>query len=1118
MDSSAKYYLDQLNSLNSLIQDWSEKYADDKKKFIELLLEFDLIVNTLKDRAESHQDKILTHVFEHFERNLVVMYESSTSDHQQELVCAWPIYISEYITNRDDGQSLNCLVEFLNDSNWPSNFESSHIERTESIISMQQQDEETEGANEDVAFESSAGLEYEIESDISSEQQEFLDLINAEIAEIQEFHSERLNKIIEASGDNESELHDEIEIQIDQLDRIASASDMVGLQGLKKFCHQLKSILLHIQETNIKQLIALKEELLLWPDIIQAYLFAPQESEYILAALDYLNQDCWPVQLKPVEQKYFEDAFYKSKVEIDTSQIPERIREATQENISLKKPEDIPEELFDSLLQDLPEQTTEFSSAVQQLRNDDYLEQLEVSKRIAHTLKGAGNTVGIQGLATLTHHLEDILEALLKEREKPSQVLHSVIEDAADCLEEMSEFLHGMGDAPADTLNVLQEVLNWANRIDEKGIPSESESTIDNETIIEFPKEAQDTQVTLDTQEISTIIEHSEKQSDVQIEQSLRVSTSLVNDLLKRAGENIISNGQIQEYILRSKNFAKQLRINNNKIRNLVNELEHLIEIRGISSRSSANKKHDKFDPLEMDQFNELNTYANLLIEASADSNEFALNIEESLLKLDNLSSSQRRILVENQEAVLRTRMVPVKSIVQRLKRSVKQANKLSQKSAQLEIYGEDIHIDSDILNQLVDPLMHILRNSVDHGIESAEMRRDKEKSENGTIKLRFQKKDKLIHISCEDDGRGLDIDQIKSKALSLGMLQEDQIFEKEDALKLILQHGFSTKDKVSQLSGRGVGLDVVYDQVRNLKGSVSMDTKEGRGTKIELSIPMTLHTTQALLVSCGNNTLAISSRGVEEILHPGAGGLTKIDDKPHFVYKQNEYPIFDLQALLFNEQSNILEEPSQAVLIIRDEFEKYHAILLDKILDSREFVVKPFSRFIPKMTGLLGSTIIGDGSVVSVLDLLDVVNIKDKKLVHKHTRARKESSDHDNQVALIVEDAISTRKSLAQFMTDLGFVVLTAKDGVEAIDKIQQQLPSIIITDLEMPRMNGLELTDHLRSNVETKDTPIIMITSRATDKHKQEAIRIGVTEYMTKPYDEDLLLSMVNKYGVSA
>ncbi len=1133
MDKCSKYDIEQLGSLNSLIQDWSENTDHDKNKLAELLLELDLVVNKLKDHADKNNEIQLKNLYTQFQNNLVIFYESTISDKQAELICAWPIYISEYISNPDDEETVMSLKEFLSDSDWPSAYDLLELDsiNTNSDTLSDSVDNAVDTSDTLIVIENvledepepesehEPNLEPEKETFINSEQQEFLDLINAEIADIQELHSVRLNEVIESSDGNESDLTDEIDTQIDQLDRIGSAAEMVGLQGLKKFCKQLKKILAHIQETDVNQLVSLKEHLLIWPDIIQAYLFAPEDSDYVLAALDYLNLDCWPIQLSPVEQKNFEDAFYTSKVEVDTSQVPERIREATPEHISLKKPEDVPEELFDSLLQDLPEQTAEFSLAVQQLRSHNFIEQLEISKRIAHTLKGAGNTVGIQGLATLTHHLEDILDVLLKEKVKPSQILHSVIENAADCLEEMSEYLQGMGQAPKDTLNILQDVLNWANQIDEHGIPTEETDDIsDSELADAQPQKNQNSKDTQDTQDLTVATENSDKNHEIHAEQSLRVATSLVDDLLKRAGENIISNGQIQEYILRSKNFAKQLRINNNKIKNLVNELEHLIEIRGISSRFSSTNKQDKFDPLEMDQFNELNTYANLLIEAAADSNEFAVNIEASLLKLDNLSSSQGRILIENQEAVLRTRMVPVKSIAQRLKRSVKQANKLSQKSAQLELSGEDILIDSDILNQLVDPLMHVLRNAVDHGIESSEYRINSGKQENGTIKLGFHKKGKQIHISCEDDGRGLDIDLIKSKALKLDLLQEDQSFEKEDALKLILQHGFSTKENVSQLSGRGVGLDVVYSQVRDLKGSVSMDSSYGEGTKIELSIPMTFHSTQALLVSCGDNTLAISNRGVEEILHPGAGGITSKDGKPYFAYKQKYYPIFDLQGLLFNELNNTSEDPSQAVLIVKDEFNKSHAVLIDKVLDSREIVVKPFSRFIPKMSGLLGSTIIGDGSVISVLDLLDIVNITDPQAIQKPTIKQKESVELDSQFALIVEDAISTRKSLAQFMTDLGFNVETAKDGVEAIDKIQQQLPNIILTDLEMPRMNGLELTDHLRSNEETKNTPIIMITSRATDKHKQEAQRIGVTEYMTKPYDEDLLLNIINKIGIVA
>ncbi|QMU62085.1 MAG: response regulator [Gammaproteobacteria bacterium] len=1111
MEININFCLEHLERLNNLSQNWSDNENQEPDKLSELLLEFDLVINQLKDHANKNNDIELEDLYTQFQNNLIVFYESVASEKQIELICAWPVYFSEFISNRQDEETIVGLIEFLCDPDWPYAYSSEHNHTTQSnadTLVLQ-----TEIPESLVEPESKIERPPEESTNLSAEQQEFLNLINAEIVDIQASHTERLTTLIESSERKESDLQDELDTQIDQLERIGSASEMVGLRGLKKFCKQIHKFLSHVRDSDINQLTTLIEPLLDWPDIIQAYLFAPEDSDYILAALDYLNLDCWPIQLTPVEQKDFEDAFYSSKIEGDTSQTLSRIRDATLENINLNKPEDVPEELFDSLLQDLPDQTAEFSLAVQHLRGHDYLKQLEISKRIAHTLKGAGNTVGIQGLANLTHHLEDILDALLKENEKPSHKLHSVLENAADCLEEMSEHLHGMGQAPEETLQILQEVLNWANHIDEHGIPAENDSFNYNHESTANKIENSETPIN-----ITSKIEDDEKEKESQVEQSLRIATSLVDDLLKRADENIISNAQMQEYILRSKTFAKQLRSNNHKIKNLVNELEHLIEVRGFSSQFSPKNKQDKFDPLEMDKFNELNTYSNLLIEAAADSNEFAMSIEASLLKLENLSTVQRRILLENQEAVLRTRMVPIKSITQRLKRCVKQANKLSNKSAQLKIVGENILIDSDILNQLVDPLMHILRNAIDHGIEPAESRKQQGKTEGGSVNLRFHKKGKQIYISCEDDGRGLDIDRIKSKALEMGLLHEDIAFEKEDALKLILQHGFSTKEEISQLSGRGVGLDVVFADVRDLKGSVSMNTHYGVGTKIELSIPMTFHSTQALLVSCANNTLALSNRGVEEILHPGAGSIISKQNMPFFAYKQKHYPIFNLQNVLFNEHKIESDDPSQAVLIIKDEFDNSHAILIDKILDSREIVVKPFSRFIPKMSGLLGSTIIGDGSVISVLDLLDIVNIADPSILRSRNIKKKQSEHVNNIHALIVEDAISTRKSLAQFMTDLGFNVATAKDGVEAIDIIQKQLPSIILTDLEMPRMNGLELTDHLRSNKETENTPIIMITSRATDKHKKEAHRIGVTEYMTKPYDEDILLNIINKLSITA
>ena len=1114
MSENTIVFTEKLDYLNNLISKWSEKEDQDREEFIELLLEFDLVVNHLQAETDKNNDEELSTLLSHLQDNLIIFYESKVTENQIELICAWPIYLNEYVSNRNDIETKNSFIEYLSDPNWPSSYDPKGIyaSSVDSII----QSYDTGSFDNELGVDSAISKPSPDDTSLNSEQLEFVGLISAELEDIQKIHGLRINELFESSDISDSSIKDELSIQNDQLDRIGSAADMVGLRGLKKFCNQIQLILNHIHDNDLNLLATLKDELLSWPDIIQGYLFSPDSPEYILAALDYLNLDGWPVHLNPVEQKDFESAFYNSKVEVDTSDQPERLQQASKENINLQKPDDVPDELFDSLLQDLPEQTAEFSYAVQKIRNNDYLEQLEISKRIAHTLKGAGNTVGIQGIATLTHHLEDILDELLKERAKPTQVLHRAIENAADCLEEMSEYFHGMGSEPENALETLQDVLNWANFIDENGVPTESDQVAVSETDSSNTNDEIQVVENITPQEHTKAALEDEAKAQSHPEQSLRVNINLIDNLLKRAGENIISNAQIQEYILRSRTQTKLLRENNNKVKNLINELEHLIEKRGYSSKFSAHNKFDKFDPLEMDQFNELNTYANLLIEAAADTNEFTGEIENSLIKLGNLCSTQKHVLLESQEAVLRTRMVPVKSITQRLKRSVKQANKLAGKSVQLKIIGEDVPIDSDILNQLVDPMMHILRNAVDHGIEAAEFRSKQGKTDHGTITLSFYTQGRQIHISCNDDGRGLDIERIKSKALEVGLLQEDEAFDKEDALKLILQHGFSTKENVSQLSGRGVGLDIVYAQIRDLKGSIAINSTYGKGTSIELSLPMTFHSTQAILVSSANNTLAISNRGIEEILHPGAGKITSIDGNSVFAYQQKRYPVFDLQGALFNEHNDETKEPSQAVLIIKDEFNNNHAILIDKILDSREIIVKPFSQFIPKMSGLLGSTIIGDGSVVSVLDLLDIVNIEEPLSPHTRTNKNLRAAKVSQQSALIVEDAISTRKLLAQFMTDLGFKVTTAKDGVEAIEQIQQNLPDLILTDLEMPRMNGLELTDHLRSNQETKSTPIIMITSRATDKHRKEAHRIGVTEYMTKPYDEDELLSLINTYAV--
>jgi len=1127
--------LELLDSLNKHLEKFISDSTQNDADIAELLLEFDLVIYQLSSHAEATQDVELLNIYSAMLNNLEIFENGSATPSQLELVCAWPLYISELISNRDDAEVQDSALYFLSSSDWPIKYEAdkkdiAHHDTDASLAFPTLDIPVTEDQFEPDPFQDTKPehnvTDHNAEpASNNTQEQEFLDLINAEIIEIQETHQERLNALTKDDSNKDS-LLDIIETQDDQLNRIGTAAEMIGLHGLQSFCTKLISNLHYIKENNPHQICSLHGQLILWPNILQAHLSDSNNQEYIQTAIDYLTADCWPTNTSKKELHQIQEAFNNSVVEIDTSQQVARIQQATAENTSLEVPEDVPDELINSLLQDLPEQTEELSSCIQSLNNDDFIDQLEIAKRIAHTLKGAGNTVGIMGLANLTHNLEDILEALLKAGIKPAEKIYNILQNAADCLEEMSECLHGTCEAPSESIHILQSVLDCANHLDNHGISEEyleSDHAIEPDIDPEIDNSKQDestisTSITsIDTQLIKATKNKNESAANEEaVENFLRVPANLIDDLLKHVDESLISNAQIQEFVSRSRDYSKQLRANNNKVKTLIQELEHIIEIQGFSSHFDKNAKDSKFDPLEMDQFNELHTFSNQLMEASADSIEFSNNIDESLSKLDKLSSNQGRVLVNNQEAVLHTRMVAVKTISSRLKRSVRQACKLLNKNVQLEIMGADTLIDNEILNQLVDPLMHILRNAVDHGIEAEEYRNKRNKNPQGSITLSFKKEGRLINVTCEDDGHGLDIERIREKAIERDIIQSTDSFSERDAIQTILQHGFSTKEEVSQLSGRGVGLDIVFANIREMKGVINLNTHYGHGMKIGLSIPTSFHTTHALLISVANNKFAISNHGIDEILYPGAGAIIKKNEEHLYQHQQKRYKIFNLQSLLYADQENIVDNNTQVAIIVRDDLNQQHAVFVDKILDTRDIVVKPLSKYITKISGILGTTILGDGSATSTIDLVELIAETDANHTKKYSKHTSQTIDETHKLALIVEDSISTRKSLAQYMSDLGFKVETAKDGVEAIDKIQKHVPALILTDLEMPRMNGLELTDHLRGIETTAETPIIMITSRATDKHKQEAINRGVNEYLTKPYDEDKLFSVIDSLNI--
>lgn len=923
----------------------------------------------------------------------------------------------------------------------------------------------------------------------SNEQKELLDLISGEVSELLT-DKIKLTVEIDHIADDRKQLQDALETEIENANRIGSAAQMIGLHGLYEFCKCISENFELISSKDPSLLFSLKSKILSWPNIVHTYLSSPSNTDHIHVALNFLKQNELPLKISAKRINRIKAQFIKSNVEVDTNF--ERILEATPDLVSLELSEEVDKDLFDSFIHDLPRLTEELSDSVHKFQNDDFLRQLEISERIAHTIKGAGNTLSIRGISNLTHYLESIFSSLSKAKKKPSNKLYDAIQSATDCLEEMSEYLQGIGSFPDQSVQVFQELLNWTNE--------------------SHPHEL--------NEQINSIVSYDNKKKkisqDLKIEPKLQIPARLVDDLLKRAGGHIISNEQIQELAQQVKAVLRQLTISNKKVKFLAQELENKIELQSFSFQFNPLNKNEKFDPLEVDQFNELHTCTNQLLESADNSVEFSGQLEEKVLKLETLSANQVRNLYENQETVLRIRMIPVKTILPRLKRCVRQACKLSGKIAQLEVIGEETLIDSEYIHQLVDPITHILRNAVDHGIENSDMRVKHAKSLEGKLQLSFKKEGNLIRVACQDDGSGLDLGRIKTKSIEKGLLNKNEKLSKDRAIEVIQHHGFSTKDKVSKLSGRGVGLAVVLTKIHEMKGSVAIDSKQGKGLRVDIVIPTTFNAVHALIVRCADNTVAISNRGVNEILFSGAGKVISSQEQYYYQYQENTYPLYDLQFMLHKVEKN---RPTQnnISLIINDDTNKKHAVMIDEIFDTRDIVTKPLSKYIPKINGLQGTTILADGSVTAVIDIVELLkNVKVPSKVSHHWKDSENKKAQD-RYALIVEDAISTRKSLAQFMQDIGFSVNTAKDGVEAVQLIQKEAPSIVLTDLEMPRMNGLELTDHLRSNAETSTIPIMMITSKSTDKHKKEAKRLGVTAYITKPYDEDELLALINSFNLT-
>lgn len=891
----------------------------------------------------------------------------------------------------------------------------------------------------------------------------------------------------------------------------------------------------------------------------------------------------------------------------------------TLADLSLSIPDDTDHEVVENLLQELPQLTGEFTAAIAGV-SVGKLDRLPAALRTAHSIKGVANTVGVVGVANLTHALEDLLQLSVQSGRKPAPAIVETLCEAADCLSEMVESVGGLGAVPSSALSTYQQVLNCVNQIadeQESGGPDESEPDIGTKisptrmhdaepaesdaadesdeydepdmdssedgriplpsiSLAEFdlpdlslgspssdageyslgqpgssfadsdddspglqirvpvlgesdddagwsnwssgsafadqpgepvppPPEAMEA-------EASEPEDHVVAEPDIRPTSStLRVNAAVVDRLLESSDEAVIAVSELQEAVKDVGAAHRALRADSDRLDGLSVELDRLIDS-GPAAAGLSNVAGGQLDALEMERFTEMHTVSRRITEVAADNKVIEQQIGLQLDRVHGIVDKLDRVQSLIRDGALRARMVEAATIAPRLQRAARQAARIADKQIKLTFRGGESAVYGETLQLLVDSLAHLVRNAVDHGVESSAARQAAGKPETGEITVTFEREVSGVTVVVEDDGAGLDMAAIEQRARSLGLLPDSSSFDVRAAAQLILAPGFTTRSNPSQLSGRGVGLDVVNQAVRGLHGVISVQSEPRAGTRFELSLPLQLTSLSAFVFRAETHVLALSVRGIEKILSD-TDAVEVTEQGISLAWKGGRLPLRRLDEVLGLPPGMLGDESStggkhDVILVVKQPAGDPGAVLVPEPGQAREVVVRAVPEYLPRVAGIDGVTILGDGAVAPVVDLPEMLAATAGARPDPRRLGR---ISQPLPVCLVVDDSVSVRRAMAHFMLDLGLVCETAADGHEALQMISRHVPDIVVIDLEMPRVNGLEVTQALRQDKRTQHLPIVMITSRHSEKHRAMAMTAGVTVFLTKPYTEDQLASIV-------
>jgi chemosensory pili system protein ChpA (sensor histidine kinase/response regulator) len=589
-----------------------------------------------------------------------------------------------------------------------------------------------------------------------------------------------------------------------------------------------------------------------------------------------------------------------------------------------------------------------------------------------------------------------------------------------------------------------------------------------------------------------------------------RVSAELLDQLLNNAGEVSIARARLEQQLGSVEFNLGELSRTVTRLKEQLRKLEIETETQILHRHEGDASHRSEFDPLELDRYSSLHQFSRALAESASDVASLQQLLESLVAEAQNLLQQQSRTVTELQNGLMRTRMVSFQRHVQRLARIVRQAAADSGKQAELVVEGATGELDRQVLERMLPPFEHLLRNAVAHGIEAPAERARAGKSETGQIRMALQREGAEVIVRVSDDGAGMNLKAIRDKGVELGLIRADQHLSDEDVMQLVLEPGFSTAGALTQTAGRGVGMDVVATEIKKLGGALHMETVTGQGTTFTVRLPFTLAVSHALVVRTGDEYYALPLPMVEGVVRlPCAEVAEHLGrDSASFDHGGQKYRMQPLAIFVGMEPAPLPEGEATIPVVLVRAGEHSAGLVADELIGSREIVVKPVGPQISSIRGISGATLLGDGRVVIILDIV--------ALVRAEWRGRaaptvvRERSDR-RTFALVVDDSITVRRVTQRLLERNGMRVLTARDGMDAVALLQEHTPDIILLDIEMPRMDGYEVAMQVRNDARLKDVPIIMITSRVGEKHRARAIELGVDDYLGKPYQESQLIDAI-------